>query len=73
MAEAANKILKYRYLFPNNVADTEELTKVLDNALNDYNNMPQKNLCALTPNEVLSGNIPYPPHQVHIFRSIPAW
>ncbi len=58
MAEAANKILKYRYLFPSPVADTEELIKVLDNALADYNNMPQNNLHGLTPNEVLSGNIP---------------
>jgi len=58
IAEAANKILKYRYLFPNPVADTEEPIKVLNNALKDYNNMPQKNLCGLTPNEVLNGNIP---------------
>ncbi len=58
MAEAANKILKYRYLFPNPTADTEELIKVLDNALADYNNMPQKNLYGLTPDEVLNGNIP---------------
>lgn len=58
MAEAANKILKYRYLFPSPVADTDELVKILDNALKDYNDMPQKNLYGLTPNEVLSGNIP---------------
>ncbi len=58
IAEAANKILKYRYLFPNPIADTEELVKVLDNALTDYNHMPQKNLYGLTPDEVLNGNIP---------------
>ena len=58
MAEAANKILKYRYLFPNPVSDTSELVSVLDKALTDYNNMPQKNLHGLTPNEVINGAIP---------------
>jgi len=44
MAEAANKILKYRYLFPNPITDTDELVSVLNKPLIDYNRMPQKSL-----------------------------
>jgi putative transposase len=58
MAEAANKILKYRYLFPNPITDTGELVQVLDKALADYKQVPQNNLYGFTPDEVLKGAIP---------------
>jgi putative transposase len=45
MAEAANKILKYRYLFPNPIADTGELVQVLDKALADYNQICRRKIC----------------------------
>jgi putative transposase len=45
MVEAANRIsggdpLKYRYLFPKPIIDTSELTKTLELAVENYNNMP---------------------------------
>jgi putative transposase len=39
MVEAANKILKYRYLFPKPIIDTSELTKTLAQAVENYNSM----------------------------------
>lgn len=63
--EAANKILKYRYLFPKPIMDTSELTKTLELAIESYNNMPSGQLHGLTPNEVLNGAIP----DQHFFKS----
>ncbi len=40
MVEAANKIIKYRYLFPRPIIDTSELTETLALAVENYNNMP---------------------------------
>lgn len=39
MVEAANKLLKYRYLFPKPIIDTTELTQTIQQALESYNNM----------------------------------
>lgn len=58
MVEAANKILKYRYLFPKPIIDTSELSKTLELAVGNYNSMPNGSLHGLTPNEVLNGAIP---------------
>ena len=58
MVEAANKILKYQYLFVQNIADTEALENTLPAILDDYNNRPQYFLTCYTPNEVLAGAIP---------------
>jgi putative transposase len=65
MVEAANRILKYRYLFPKPVFDTLELTQTLALAIENYNNMPNGSLHGLTPNEVLNGAIP----DKHFFKS----
>jgi len=58
MVEAANKILKYQYLFVQNIADTQAFENILPATLNDYNNRPQYLLTCYTPNEALAGAIP---------------
>ncbi|WP_149244320.1 DDE-type integrase/transposase/recombinase [Dyadobacter sp. 32] len=58
MVEAANKIIKYRYLFPKPIIDTSELTKTMAQAIENFNDMPSGSLHGLTPNEVLNGAIP---------------
>lgn len=65
MVEAANKIIKYRYLFPKPIIDTSELTKTLAQAIENFNDMPSGSLHGLTPNEVLNGAIP----DKHFFKS----
>lgn len=60
MIEAANKILKYRYLYPKLIISTSELRMELQKAIVDYNAMPNGQLHGLTPYEVLSGLIPTP-------------
>lgn len=39
MVEAANKLLKYRYLFPKPIIHTTALTQTIEQALESYNNM----------------------------------
>lgn len=58
MIEAANKILKYRYLYPKSISGMLELEKELQDAVVDFNAMPNGQLYGFTPNEVLSGAIP---------------
>jgi putative transposase len=55
MVEAANKILKYRFLYTSPVANTEELILVLKKAVRAYNAIPNAQLYGFTPNEVLAG------------------
>ena len=65
MVEAANKIIKYRYLFPRPIIDTSDLTETLALAVESYNNMPCGVLYGLTPIEVLQGAVP----DKHFFKS----
>ena len=65
MIEAANKQLKYRFLYHHHIADYDSLVKHVEQAVNDYNNRPHHALHGLTPNEVLQGAIPNP----HAFAS----
>jgi hypothetical protein len=58
MVEAANRILKYRFLYTKPVADTDELINTLEDAIKSYNSIPNGQLYGFTPNEVLSGIIP---------------
>jgi len=37
MVEAANKLLKYRYLFPGNIEDGTQLKIALEKSINDFN------------------------------------
>ena len=52
MVEAANKLLKYRYLFPKKIANGSELIIVLGQAIVDFNqHRPHGKLNGLTPDE----------------------
>lgn len=62
MVEAANKILKYRFLYTSPVANTEELILVLKKAVRTYNAIPNVQLYGFTPNEVLAGAKPNKHH-----------
>jgi hypothetical protein len=58
MVEAANKIIKRRFLYKQPIADFEMLNKKLPDMIETYNNTPLITLSAYTPNEVLAGKIP---------------
>lgn len=60
MIEAANKQLKYRFLYHHHIADYDTLIKYVEQSVNDYNNRPHHVLHGLTPNEVLQGQMPEP-------------
>jgi putative transposase len=60
MIEAANKQLKYRFLYHHHIADYDALVKYVEQSVNDYNNRPHHVLHGLTPFEVLQGQIPNP-------------
>ncbi|NII26638.1 hypothetical protein HB364_16230 [Pseudoflavitalea sp. X16] len=55
MIEAANKQLKYRFLYHRSIPDFAALQKFIAQAIEDYNNRPQAVLNGLTPLEVLNG------------------
>lgn len=55
MIEAANKNLKYRFLYHKYIADFNSLCQYLPQAIEDYNNRPHDVLSGLTPIEVLNG------------------
>ncbi len=56
MVEAVNKILKYNFLFPYTIANTEELKKLLPKQIEIYNSVrPHYSLKGLTPDKVCSG------------------
>lgn len=56
MVEAANKLIKYRYLFPNDVQNGVHLRNVLEKSIHDFNNVrPHGKLGGLTPSEAYSG------------------
>jgi len=53
MVVAANKSLKYRYLFPKQIENLEQLQKVLKNAVEEYNCIkPHASLHGYTPSEL---------------------
>ena len=60
MIEAANKHLKYRFLYHHHIPDYAALVKYVEQSINDYNNRPHHVLHGLTPSEVLQGQIPSP-------------
>lgn len=65
MVEAANKIIKYRFLYTQPVTDTTALAAMVQKALTCYNSRPNAQLYGYTPHEVLAGAIP----DKHRFRT----
>jgi putative transposase len=55
MIEAANKQIKYRFLYHHHITDHAALLKYVQAAVEDYNNRPHDVLNGLTPLEVLNG------------------
>jgi len=58
MIEAVNKIMKYRYLFRQDLLDFNHVQRYLETAVERYNNRPHYSLHGLTPYEVFHGKIP---------------
>ncbi len=57
MIEAFNKVLKYQFLYPQNISSSKQLDKLLARAIIIYNtNKPQLNLGGNTPSETFSGS-----------------
>jgi hypothetical protein len=55
MIEAANKQLKYRFLYHQHIPDHQHLKEFVQQAVQDYNNRPHHELDGLTPLEALYG------------------
>lgn len=55
MIEAANKNLKYHFLYQKHIADINSLCHWLPEAIRDFNNRPHNVLNGLTPLEALNG------------------
>ncbi len=58
MIEAANKKLKYQFLYQYDINDFEHLQKLLPDIQQQFNEIPLLSLSAYTPNEVMAGKIP---------------
>jgi putative transposase len=58
MIEAANKRVKYDYLFTKELLDFHAAKTYLSSAIESFNNKPLDALSAYTPLEVLHGAIP---------------
>ena len=58
MIEAANKQIKYHFLYHKEIANFEQLVSHLHQAVEDYSNRPHDVMKGLTPNEVLKGELP---------------
>jgi transposase InsO family protein len=56
MIEAANKQLKYSFLYHRNIPDHEALVAYVQQAVHEYNNRPHHVLEGQTPFEVLNGS-----------------
>jgi Integrase core domain. len=55
MIEAANKLLKYDYLFRSMLFHDEHLTDSVDKAISDYNGRPHYARKGITPNQAFTG------------------
>jgi putative transposase len=55
LIEAANKQLKYRFLYHHHIPDYDSLMKYVESVVQDYNHRPHDSLNGLTPFEVLNG------------------
>ena len=58
MVEAQNRLIKYNYLFKHPFRDLQELERILDWIIKDFNHIrPHHSLGGLTPFEALNGTI----------------
>jgi len=57
LIEAANKVLKYRYIFSRPIMNADQLHAAVAAAIEAYNNRPHYALSGLTPNEVYAGMV----------------
>lgn len=55
IVEAVNKLMKYNYLFKEDIPDFETLQKKLSFYVDNYNNRPHSSLNGLTPDEAYQG------------------
>lgn len=55
MIEAANKNLKYHFIYHKHIPDFNSLCHWLPEAISDFNNCPHDVLNGLTPQEALGG------------------
>jgi putative transposase len=55
MIEAANKQLKYRFLYHQKIEDFSQLGEYVNKAILNYNNRPHAVLNGKTPMEVING------------------
>ena len=58
MIEAANKQIKYHFLYHKEIANIEQLENHLQQVIKDYNKRPHDLLKGLMPTEVLNGKFP---------------
>lgn len=58
MIEAVNKKMKYEFLFPNKPFSFNDVSKILEQAVPEFNSRPSGVLYGYSPNEVLAGAIP---------------
>lgn len=52
LVESHNKIIKYNYLYKMEIPDRNQLHKMMEFIVDDFNNRPHISLNGLTPNEV---------------------
>lgn len=58
MIEAVNKKMKYEFLFPKKPFSFNDVNKILEQAVPEFNSRPSGVLYGYTPNEVLAGAVP---------------
>ena len=58
MIEAANKQIKYHFLYHKEIDNLEQLEVYLPLAIKDYNHRPHDSLNGLSPLETINGKLP---------------
>jgi transposase InsO family protein len=58
MSEAGNKTMKYEYLFPQKPYSYDDVIRILEKAVPEFNSRPHGQLYGLSPDDVLAGKMP---------------